>query len=235
MKKINYMNSTWKNGISDEIRFWDDWLATKGDGSAEYASRVDPDTELQQYIVDLIDMEKVLRSGRLVPSILDVGAGPITYYGKKIKGSRYNLMAIDALADQYDDLLKKHGLDPIVRTKKWDSEDVASLPYYFGNFDVITARNTLDHSYDPLKAIMAMPSKLNPGGAIYMQHLIKVAECAQYNGLHQWNFYLENECLFLTSKSEKFNVTKIFSDKYPGCEFQYSFIEHEIIYIIKMP
>ena len=50
------------------------------------------------------------------------------------------------------------------------------------------AKNTLDHSYDPVAAIRSMATVTRPGGPIVLLHYAHEAETEGYVGLHQWNF-----------------------------------------------
>lgn len=139
----------WSNGIKNEFDFWAKWLETKGrEWPDDYLFRIDPDAELQAEIAGLLaDI-----SG--IPKILDVGAGPMTKLGKKMKGVAIDLTAVDALADIYGELNYPTGL-PLVRTQKCDSEKL-SEKFSANSFDLVNATNTLDHSYDPITAIKEM-------------------------------------------------------------------------------
>jgi SAM-dependent methyltransferase len=218
----------WNEGTAEEIYFWDYWFNDKGiHWPADYTFRLNPDTELQ---VEL----KIFLEGKNNVRILDVGAGPLTFLGKNFDGHPLMILAIDALAEDYDKLLDKHEIIPMIRTKKWDSEDLDKLPEDYGMFDLIVAQNTLDHSYDPVSAILFMPKLLKPGGVIWLKHYINEAERGKYNGLHQWNFYMENECLMIGSKDQVTNLTEYFKDIHGGFSHEYQLTPgNEVIYIIK--
>jgi SAM-dependent methyltransferase len=224
----------WNEGIPEELKFWESWFETYGYiWPDDYKFRIDPETELQADIAELLN-QTLPDSQMHLLSILDMGAGPLTFLGKKFHGKDLNLMPVDALADQYDEMLARHGIVPPIRTDKWKSEDIADLPGEFGKFNMIVAQNTLDHSIDPLKAILGMRSKLLPGGIIYLKHFINEGERGGYGGLHQWNFYMEGECMMLRSQEEFHNVTKEFAQVHGECDFEYRLTDtNEIIYIIK--
>ena len=64
------------------------------------------------------------------------------------------------------------------------------------SFDVAYALNTLDHSYEPIRAIQQMVAVVRPGGIVLLQHQPNEAEHASYTGLHQWNFdCADGDCL----------------------------------------
>lgn len=223
----------WHEGIESEITFWDGWLEHAGYGSAEFPFRIDPDAELQPEIARLLDGGTDRRKS--APSILDVGAGPLTFLGKKYNGKLFTLVAVDALAYEFSKLLEKHNIIPPVKTIRMDSEQLYLLPRSYGRFDLITARNTLDHSYNPMQAILTMPRKLKAGGIIYMFHKFNEGLYSGWTGLHQWNFYLLAGCLMLSSQTEIRNVTAEFSDQYPGCTIENKEDNGMIITIIRMP
>lgn len=225
--------SQWSEGISSELVFWDGWLASRGNGSEEFRFRLDPDAELQEDIKCILYMVMHGKKNR-VARILDVGAGPLTWLGKRYNGVPVVILAVDALARPFKDLLKKHGIIPPVLTQHCKSEDISGLNLF--KFDLITARNTLDHSQNPMKVIMDMPGLLIPGGMIYLEHIINEGECSQYEGFHQWNFNLVDDHLILSSRDERFDVTEMFLQAYPGSTMQHLFtIPHEIITIITLP
>jgi hypothetical protein len=49
-------------------------------------------------------------------SILDVGAGPLTWLGYRYSGKKLTIVPVDPLAAEYDRLLHEAGLEPPVRT-----------------------------------------------------------------------------------------------------------------------
>jgi SAM-dependent methyltransferase len=119
--------------------------------------------------------------------ILDVGAGPLTILGKIYKGQRLDITAVDALGDEYADLLAKHGITPAIRTQTLESEKLTER-FEQNTFDISYAENTLDHSYDPVLAIDQMLAVTKGGGAVVLIHSPNEGSEAAYLGLHQWNF-----------------------------------------------
>ncbi|MGH9358955.1 MAG: methyltransferase domain-containing protein [Terriglobia bacterium] len=55
-------------------------------------------------------------------------------------------------------------------------------------FHLTHARNCLDHSHSPLRAIKQMIEVTRPGGIVFLNHAVSEGENAGYRGLHQWNF-----------------------------------------------
>lgn len=189
--------SKWKGGIHCEVDYWDHFLAIKGfENRDTYADRLNPDAPLQP------------RPASLIPeharkfSILDVGAGPLTYLGKRVSGVDLHITAVDPLADQYEQILEKHGVHPLVKTHQLAAEELAS-GFPANSFDLVFARNCIDHSYDPEKAILAMIAVARPGGHILLEHTPDEAERQHYYGLHQWNFSMSEAGDFLIRSRRK--------------------------------
>ena len=176
----------WQAAIPGEVEFWDRWLKTGGSQWADdFAARLDPGTALQPAVANLIRGA----SGSVV-RILDVGAGPVTFLGKTHPDHEIAITAVDALADDYNRSLDAAGIEPPVRTAHAVTEELTNT-LAEAHFDIACARNTLDHSYDPIRAIREMVRCVTPGGAVLLLHYRNEAEAEDYIGLHQWNLMVE--------------------------------------------
>jgi SAM-dependent methyltransferase len=170
----------WRCGLSSELRFWDYWLTSHGATAPEdYLRRIDPMCEISEPVSGFIV------SGNC--KILDVGAGPLTILGKMYKGKRLDITAVDALGDEYADLLAKHGITPAIRTQTLESEKLTER-FEHNSFDISYAENTLDHSHDPVLAIEEMLAVTKSQGAVVLIHSPNEGSDGAYLGLHQWNF-----------------------------------------------
>ena len=167
-----------------------------------FRRRIDPKTKLQNNIKELVSAPE----GSEV-EVLDVGAGPLTNLGCCWDGVNLHITAVDPLADEYDKLLKKHKIEPPVRTIRCDAEKLSSK-FAVNSFDLVYAKNCIDHSYDPVTAIEQMLSVVRTGGCIYLQHNLNEAENEGYVGLHQWNFFERGGCFCIGNLQEESNVTK---------------------------
>lgn len=180
----------WRGALPGEVEFWSRWIDTRGDQWPEdFARRLDPDLPLQPEIAAIADVAP----GGLV-RILDVGAGPLTFLGKRHPEFRVEITAVDALGDDYSRLLAAAGIDPPVRTLACESEQLSKV-IAADSFDIAYARNTLDHSYDPVRAIREMIRCVRPGGRVLLVHRRDEAEEESYLGLHQWNFAIDGNDL----------------------------------------
>lgn len=194
--------SIWNAGIKSEIRFWSDYFRTRGlQWTESYGNRFDPDLPLQPRPAALLPPQADVK-------ILDVGAGPLTYLGKRHGGNYVKITAVDPLADEYDRMLEKYRIQPVVRTQKLAAEDLTKR-FRPGTYDLVFARNCIDHSYDPERAILQMIHVVKRGRHVLLEHLPNEAESEKYSGLHQWNFAASADGDFvISSKVEKVNMTK---------------------------
>jgi SAM-dependent methyltransferase len=164
----------WDGLQQHELDFWDNALASV---------RTNPNKPLQEHLRKLIDAGP----GSKV-EILDVGAGPLTYLGQKWPERELGITALDPNAAEYDRLLAKHCIEPPCRTVFGYVEDLSSVvPESF--FDLVHARNCIDHSKDPLKAIREMVRAVKPGCCVYLNHWISEGRRNKYGGPHQWNLF----------------------------------------------
>ena len=180
----------WAGGADAEIAILREWLRTQGGRhSDDYRFRLDPESMIQEDITrHLNDVGRRVR-------ILDVGAGPLTFVGKRWPGHDLELTAVDALADKYDALLAEYGVTPPVRTRRCDSERLSDL-FPPDSFDMACAAQTIDHSYEPLRAIDQMVAVVRPGGVVLLLHYPNEAENEVYHGQHQWNLdWVGDDCI----------------------------------------
>jgi SAM-dependent methyltransferase len=176
--------SSWRKGARAEIAFWDHWFATKGaEWPEEYRERLDPQAPLQEALVTRIP------AGRKCCSILDVGAGPLTWINKQNERARLSITAVDALAAEYDRLLQKYDILPIIRTRAGCAERLTEL-FPQSSFDIVFSRNALDHTDDPLQGLKEMLRMLVPDGKIVLMVHENEGARVGYGGLHKWDFFV---------------------------------------------
>jgi predicted O-linked N-acetylglucosamine transferase (SPINDLY family)/glycosyltransferase involved in cell wall biosynthesis/GT2 family glycosyltransferase/SAM-dependent methyltransferase len=175
----------WQHHITDEVAYWDGYIKTRGRPkyAEEFATRLQPDTPLQETITKTV----TAAPGALV-RILDVGAGPLTWLGKRWEGRTVELVPVDPLANHYHDILQRHGVQPPVATRCADAEALTNH-FPLNHFEVVHARNSIDHSYDAPYAIEQMLAVTKPGGWVILGHGIRESTAQQGQGLHQWDFF----------------------------------------------
>lgn len=168
---------------AEELRFWQAWLDSRGGAwPQEFRERLDPSLALHwEHCAALGTPE----GGTAL--ILDVGAGPLTSLGKVWPGRTVNITAVDPLATAYGLLLDERGIVPPVRTRPGNA---ATLSAEFGRdaFDMVHARNAIDHTEDALVAVREMLAVTRPGGCVYLSHARNEGASQGYSGMHSWNF-----------------------------------------------
>lgn len=170
--------------LREEVSYWDAWLSTKGgEWPKDYQRRFNPDAEVE----DPALREVLADYPQGEVSILDVGAGPATTVGKRFGSIFLAVTAVDPLAAEYGRLLARHGVSPPVRTQEVEGE---RLEEQFGGeaFDIVYARNAIDHAADPVKIIENMLAVTRLGGYVVLRHSRNEALTQRYVQLHQWNF-----------------------------------------------
>jgi SAM-dependent methyltransferase len=196
------MKEQWRKGKESEIQFWEDWLKTGGlQWPHTYRNRQDPSFPLQDYVARCLPASHVV-------SILDVGAGPLTILGKVCRGHTLSIVAVDVFAKEYDELLKKYSITPLIRTRYAEAEKLTDT-FPEQCFDVVHIRNALDHSYSPVRGIVQMLRVLKRGGVLIMVHASDEAERESYRGLHQWNICAEGNDLIVWSKNARHSVRAV--------------------------
>ena len=184
--------SGWQSGISSEERFWDSWLKERGGAwPGDFNRRMNPN---QRFCA----AQHLPTSGNHY-RILDVGAGPITSCGYRIKRAVLDIVPVDPLARLYDRLLAKHSLVPPVRTQPLMGE---SLSGSFGEsaFDMVMVRNALDHAKNPMDVVLQMVHVAKPGCKVVIVFLANERTHERGKGFHKWDmrnvrgrFFIEDE------------------------------------------
>jgi SAM-dependent methyltransferase len=173
----------WNAARSAEVAFWDTFLRTRGDRwPAQFQERINPEMPLQAKLDELLPVTDE------PAAILDVGAGPLTWVGKRSSRRCLQLTAIDALADEYSSLLSRHGVVPPVPTQRCEAEKIATA-FSANQFDLVVARNALDHTYDPVTSLISMLNATRPNGVVYLLHLTNEGRRSGYSEMHQWNLF----------------------------------------------
>lgn len=170
-----------RRALQTEVHFWAGWFDLP---EADVARRLRPEID------DPVVLDCLARLGDGQARVLDVGAGPLSTLGTLAHGRQVHLTAVDPLADDYDALLARAGVTPLVRTQRCTGEE---LPANFapGSFDLAFAENALDHAVDPLAVIRNMVAVVRPGGYVILNHAPDEGEHAGYGNVHQWNFRQE--------------------------------------------
>lgn len=160
------------------------------------AWKLDWNHPLQEKFVDILPEKKIVY-------ILDVGCGMLSTVGKAHKGKAIFLYGIDPLADKYVKILKERGVDRFLYPHSKSIDD-----FNDNAFHIVYARNSIDHAEDPLKEIKEMVRVCK--GTVMMEHFINTGKNENYMGLHQWNFELRENDLWLWDRKIGYNLSVLF-------------------------
>jgi len=195
--------SAWLKGIDYELQFWNRVLETGGgEWPDDFKRRLDPDLPLEDWIIDgmAIDDSRPLK-------VLDVGAGPLTVLGKRHKGAKIDITAVDPLAPFYSEIVSRLSIERLIETVQAFAEDLTAY-FEVSTFDLAHCRNALDHSFDPMRGVDEMLAVTRVGGRIILLHNANEGETEKYQGFHQWNFDVENGRFIMWSKQSRIDVTE---------------------------
>jgi SAM-dependent methyltransferase len=162
--------------------------------------------------------------------LLDVGCGPFPKSGIYHKDYEIQRVLVDTLATSFHSLLNENDICTNGQNIIIGNAEEIQSEIFECLFDIIYAKNTLDHSYNPIKAISNLSELLSGHGVIILEHYIKEGEYTEYFGLHQWNFYIENNN-FMISSRDKIIVQNI-NNLYPLLEVNSFYDENKIINLI---
>lgn len=194
-----YVNK-WIKGITSEYRYWDRYFATyKKDNIYNVRISKCPDV-LDEEIMN-INIKKVL----------DVGAGPVSLFGKMFKNSEIELTAIDPLADMYSNILNKYHITPYCRTEFCIGECISDF-YDQNHFDLAYMRNAIDHTFSPIDVVLQILYVTKLNGNVVLFHRKKEAERREYGGFHQWNVDIKNNNLIFYNKEKSIDVNNVISN-----------------------
>lgn len=170
------LKAKWERGKKNTLQFYRRKLPWK-------ARQFNRELYLLPYFGQMIGDKKEI-------AIAELGAGMFCSIGSLWKTAKVNIYPSDALADEFNQILKDAGVTPLIPIEKQDMENL-SYPDNF--FDIVHCVNALDHTSNPLKAIKEMYRVVKPGCFIYLRHFVNVGEHERYSGLHMWNIDLNND------------------------------------------
>jgi hypothetical protein len=82
-------------------------------------------------------------------------------------------------------------------------------------FDLAYARNSVDHTCDPEKAVVGMIEVVKPGCYVLLEHAVDEAEKEDYEGFHQWNFSVSptGDFVIRGRSGDGVNMTRKYADR----------------------
>ncbi len=193
--RVDSLTAKWERGKNNTLHFYRKKLPWK---SREFNRKL----YLPDYFRTMIGDNKEV-------AIAEIGAGMFCTIGSLWKSAKVTVYPSDALAVEFNQILKDNNVTPLIPIEKQDMEN---LTYSDNFFDIVHCCNALDHCTNPLKALKEMYRVCKPGGYIYLRHFVNVGENEKYAGLHMWNLNIEgkNNCL-LWNQSERFLLSDHFN------------------------
>lgn len=198
-------------GIEDELIFWEQTIREMDLNSEYWKGMVDPQKPVDK------DLARFLENRRQV-SVLDVGCGPCSPFGKMINKELINLIGVDPLAEEYKKILLKHAITIPNKLIQGGGEELSSL-FEKNTFDMVYSSNALDHSFDPVECIRQMVTVCKDDGFVCFDVMENEAISQAYSGLHQWNFTITNDQIIILNKSKAY----LLSDVLQGLPYTYNF------------
>lgn len=186
-----------------EISFWEEAIAEKKIQWVENA--LNPATRKDAFPERL---RPYIENSKRKLKLLDVGSGPVSPLVWGIEINLLDVVAIDPLADSYNNLLKKLNYSYPIKPIKCYGEDIMDI---FDNesFDIVYCANALDHAISPKRCMDNMYNVLKKDGIIYLTGYIREGTHANWVGLHQHDLIPENgQLLHYDQKGNMTNLTK---------------------------
>lgn len=183
-------------GADHEIEFWKGFVKTdrflKGWVSKEKTPELND--KVAQFIKDHIPMHG---------SLLDCGSGVVSILNGLLPDN-YKLLATDVLGEEYEKIFdySAYGIIPPLSVSAED------LPFE-GIFDIVHMSNALDHTQDPLKAWERLMAACKPGGYVIVQGFENEANYEKWQGMHQWNIYIDEKTNILCIDNKQGHYTGI--------------------------
>lgn len=187
----------WLSGINSEVAFWDDWFATQG------SQWQDVFNYRTQSIPKVRDESQIKNIN--IPTVLDIGAGPISNFGIITERGKINLHACDPLANIYLKMLIKWNITPYCFTEFAFAERLTDK-YPKNYFDHVVIENALDHTFDPIAVLIESLNVVKNNSTIRIIVFENEAEYGDYNGFHQWNIKEENGNLIIWKENFQVNI-----------------------------
>jgi SAM-dependent methyltransferase len=188
-----------------EVNFWSRFINS---GGSEWPQAFERQTSPEARVKDGVLMAKIDLVKSDPVEILDVGAGPLTIIGTTYPGRTLEVTATDPLAEDYDRLLAEAGIEPPIRTLQCRGEDLLER-FGANRFDIAFARNAIDHTIDPIVIIRNMLGVVKPGGFVVLRHYRNEGVTQDYDGLHLWNFDVEDGRLILWNRKVRHDLSAL--------------------------
>lgn len=177
----------WRDNQTIESTFWNDWVSC-------YCYDEKTWDDLNSLNRELIrDIRINIFAGPADSlKILDVGSGPLTAVGSKWHGREILTVAVDPLADTFNEQFNRMNVKPPVSPISCAAEELSTI-FEENEFDFIWATDSLDRGYNPLLALREMIYVVKPGSIIQLRHKKNSRQTYGGEGIYNWNFDIQND------------------------------------------
>jgi len=151
--------------------------------------------------LDLIEKEFDI-NGRDI-KVLELGPGPRSRLTEDYDKGRFDLVAVDPLADEF----KKHldGRDFLYQ----GYAETMNNAFPPESFHLSYASNSLDHTQDIQQSFQNMVDLTKVGGMIIVQGNIREGERLNWMGIHKYSIWIEDgDIIYITKDGYQFNLTE---------------------------
>jgi ubiquinone/menaquinone biosynthesis C-methylase UbiE len=179
--EINHWDRVFDGYVNDITSYYHVYTKRRLDDKLKLHTNV-------QNLVDDIDKDQI--------TILDVGSGPLPFLGK-VSNKKLLFTAVDYLSHEYDKLYNKYNVHPSVKPIQCDALELTNI-FSKNQFDIVYARNSIDHTFNPIKCIQQMVHVCNKH--LILEHKLNEGIVENYQGLHQWNFFTKDSKFYISDK-----------------------------------
>jgi SAM-dependent methyltransferase len=203
----------WLTNLQAEAQHWSGWFRDAASGANSEAAE-----DLAWRTTDQCDLrEKEVFVPYLRPScppgsparILDVGAGPLTWFPRKWMLRDFVVTPIDPLAGEFDKMLQQAKITPQYKTIPGEAESL-SQQFPADNFHLVFCRNALEQCRDPLAAISEMLKVVKPNCWVLL--LQEDQRTDEQTGRGPWTLEESDVDLFLSLGDERVDLAIEFAD-----------------------
>jgi SAM-dependent methyltransferase len=192
----------YQKALAGEVSFWRQFRDVY---PQLFASGMDPDAPLD---ADVEVAAIAQRSRRSKVFVLDVGCGMISGIGRKprhqslVPDMRFTYT--DILAKVYQKIASEQGF--VIPHDICDCQAESLARRFRAMFGIVYSRNAVDHFLNPIRSLQNMASVLVPGGYMILKHYERCGKINGYAGLHQWDFFIRDDCLWIAGNGEEHQV-----------------------------
>ena len=203
------VRADWREGVVEEVQWWWNWIATlRRRGKLHRWGGLRDKPFPFEVTLDAMSGDGPFRC-------LNIGCGPRPDIGEA-SGHSIEFVHMDPLARAYNRLMAfldaPGGGDVVFGAVEFlDRLDV-------GRFDIIAAKNCLDHAYDVPGGLRQMISVLKDRGMISLGHYVNEAEAHGYTGFHKWNIEVREGRIHMWSRER----SEVFDHEAEGFDLRIS-------------